>query len=250
MKITLLGTNGWFDTPTGSTPCVLLQTEQFDIIFDAGYGFSKVDQRVDGSKPVYLFISHFHLDHLIGLHTLPKSNFKRGLFIFSLPGATQALDELLAPPYSIPLSNHRFPVSVHELSNGSRPDLPFRLTALPLVHSGPCLGYRLRIEGKVITYCTDTGYCKNAITLARNADLFMTECSLAPGEEAHPGWPHLGPADAAQIALDAQARRLVLIHFDPTQYPTLSARDGAEREARRIFAESYAGKDGMEFDLG
>lgn len=250
MKITLLGTNGWFDTPTGNTPCVLLQTDQYNIIFDAGNGFSKVDHYIDRQKPAFLLISHFHLDHLIGLHTLPKSDFRSGLTILGQLGTQDALEALLAPPYSIPLATHKFDVNVHELNNGSKPSLPFTLTALPLVHSGPCLGFRVEIDGKVITYCTDTGYCENAVTLARGADLFMTECSLAPGEEPHPGWPHLGPALAAEIARDAGAKRLVLVHFDPTHYPTLSKRADAEREARRTFAESYAGHDGMEFPLG
>jgi ribonuclease BN (tRNA processing enzyme) len=248
MKITLLGTNGWFDTPTGSTPCVLLQTNDFDIIFDAGYGFTKVDRLVDGRHPVYLLLSHFHLDHLVGLHTLPKSNFYHGLTILGQPGTVQALNGLLGRPYSMPLDSHRFPVHVIEI-NDSSPNLPFKLTALPLIHSGPCLGYRVEIGGTVVTYCTDTGYCNNAVTLAREADLFLTECSLAPGVEAHPGWPHLSPGEAAQMAQEAAARRLVLIHFDPTQYPTLADRDAAEVEARHIFPESYAGRDGMEISL-
>lgn len=249
MKLTLLGTNGWFDTETGNTPCVLLQTEQFDVIFDAGYGFTKVDRYIDGSKPVYLFLSHFHLDHLIGLHTLPKNHFPRGLTILGQPGTRDALNELLGPPFSVPLSTHRYPVQVQELMNGTHPNLPFNLTALPLVHSGPCLGYRLEINGKVITYCTDTGYCENAVILARQADFFMTECALAPGAAPHPGWPHLNPAEAARIAIQAQARRLILIHFDPTQYPTLSHRKLAEEDARKTFSQSFAGYDGMEFSL-
>lgn len=249
MKITLLGTNGWFDTATGNTPCILLQTGEFDIIFDAGYGFTKADRYVDGSKPVYLLLSHFHLDHLIGLHTLPKSNFHQGLTILGLPGITTALHGLFTPPYSMPVESHPFQVNIAEL-NGRIPSLPFKLTALPLIHSGPCLGYRVEYDGKVVTYCTDTGYCENAVTLAREADLFMTECSLSPGSDPQPEWPHLGPKEAAQIAIEAEARRLLLIHFDPTHYPTLEHRDAAQAEARRTFPASVAGRDGMEFRLG
>ncbi len=248
MKITLLGTNGWFDTATGNTPCVLLQTDDFDIIFDAGYGFTKVDRFIDGRRPVYLLLSHFHLDHLIGLHTLPKSNFQQGLHILGLPGTREALDGLLGPPYSVSILKHAFPVQISDL-NGQKPRLPFGLTSLPLIHSGPCLGYRIEINQRVITYCTDTGYCENAVTLARNADLFMTECSLAPGAEPHPQWPHLGPFEAARIASEAHVRQLALIHFDPTQYPTLEDRDAAEKEARLTFPNSVAGRDGMEFHL-
>ena len=41
MEITFLGTNGWFDTHTGSTTCVLAETENAYIIFDAGGGLYK-----------------------------------------------------------------------------------------------------------------------------------------------------------------------------------------------------------------
>jgi ribonuclease BN (tRNA processing enzyme) len=248
MKITLLGTNGWFDTATGNTPCVLLQTDDFDIIFDAGNGFSKIDHFIDGRRPVYLLLSHFHLDHLIGLHTLPKNNFKQGLTILGLPGVEEALNGLLTPPYAVPLQKHAFPVHITAL-NGQKPTLPFGLTSLPLIHSGPCLGYRVEVNNRVITYCTDTGYCENAVALAQNADIFMTECSLAPGVEPHPQWPHLGPSDAARIASEAHVQRLLLIHFDPTHYPTLVSRDAAEIEARLTFPNSVSGHDGMEFHL-
>ena len=109
MKITLLGTNGWFDTPTGSTPCVLLETSEFIIIFDAGYGFTKIDQFTHGERPAYLLLSHFHLDHLIGLHTLPKNNFARGLTIIGQVGTYQALDSLLSPTFLDPSKNPGLP---------------------------------------------------------------------------------------------------------------------------------------------
>ncbi len=73
--------------------------------------------------------------------------------------------------------------------------LPFPLTCLPLAHPVPCFGFRIVIDGRVIAYCTDTGVCKNAISLAQNADLLITECGLKPGQES-PGWPHLNPENA------------------------------------------------------
>ena len=37
MIITLLGTNGWFDTETGQTMCTLIRTRDYSVILDAGY---------------------------------------------------------------------------------------------------------------------------------------------------------------------------------------------------------------------
>ena len=43
MKIIFLGTNGWYDTNTGNTICVLVKDPRYHIIFDAGNGLYKID---------------------------------------------------------------------------------------------------------------------------------------------------------------------------------------------------------------
>lgn len=246
MRIRLLGTNGWYDNQSGNTPCVLVQTEKFEIIFDAGYGFAKIDQFVKADKPAFLFLSHFHYDHLIGLHTLAKNNFKHGLRIFGLQGIQDTLRLFFNPTFTIPLDKLPFPVTFEEL-DGQSTQLPFTISALPLVHNGPCQGYRLEIDGRIITYCTDTGYCANAVELAKNTDLLLAECTVAPGTEVNPVWPHLSPALAAKIAREAEAKRLILIHFDATSGEEI--REAAELEAQQIFPLSLAGRDGMVIDL-
>jgi ribonuclease BN (tRNA processing enzyme) len=75
----------------------------------------------------------------------------------------------------------------------------------------------------VITYCTDTGICENAIKLAQHADLLITECGLKPGDES-PGWPHLNPENAIRIARQSHAKRLSLMHFGAEVYHTLGER--------------------------
>ena len=73
MEVVFLGTPGWYDTKTGNTTCVLVESKEHLIILDAGNGIHKVDQYHQGQKPVSLFLSHFHLDHIAGLHILNKS---------------------------------------------------------------------------------------------------------------------------------------------------------------------------------
>jgi ribonuclease BN (tRNA processing enzyme) len=86
MQVIFLGTNGWYDTTTGTTCSVLVQSEEFDIIFDAGNGIAKADQYITQEKPVFLFISHLHIDHIAGLHTLVKFRFQKGLHICTQNG--------------------------------------------------------------------------------------------------------------------------------------------------------------------
>lgn len=241
MKVTFLGTNGWFDTATGNTVSVLVQTEEYDIIFDAGNGVAKADRYISQEKPVILFLSHFHIDHIAGLHTLVKFRLKKGLKIYTLPGGAAHLNTFVGEPFTVPLKQLPYPAQVIELEEGIH-KLPFTVECRPLVHPVPCFGYRVEIDGKVITYCTDTGVCNNAITLARNADLLITECALKPGEES-PGWPHLNPQDAIGIAQEAHAKRLALMHFGAEVYKTLEEREAVENEFAKISPGLIAATD-------
>ncbi|MCX6682910.1 MAG: MBL fold metallo-hydrolase [Methanoregula sp.] len=118
----------------------------------------------------------------------------------------------------------------------------------PLVHPVPCYGYRLEIDGKVITYCTDTGVCDNAVTLARGADLLITECGLKPGEVS-PDWPHLNPQDAIGIAQKANAKRLALVHFGAEVYKTLKERKAVQDEFETISPGLIVAVDDLTVDV-
>jgi len=223
MKVTFLGTNGWYDTVTGNTCSVLVQSEKYDIIFDAGNGIAKADRYITQKKPVYLFISHLHIDHINGLHTLVKFRFRQGLHICTQRRTIPDLNAFVREPFTVPFSSLPYPLDIIGLDEGAQTTMPFRVDCLPLVHPVPCIGFRLDLDGKVITYCTDTGVCDNAVTLARNADLFITECGLKPGASS-PDWPHLNPQDAIGIAQRAKAKRLALMHFGAEVYKTLEDR--------------------------
>jgi Metal-dependent hydrolases of the beta-lactamase superfamily III len=235
MQVTFLGTNGWYDSATGNTVSALISAKEYDIILDAGNGIAKADRYLNQEKPAFLFLSHFHLDHTEGLHVLVKFRFKKGLTICGGLGTTVNLAGLLRDPYTVPLDELPFPVTVTELAEGPH-ELPFKVTCLPLVHPVPCMGYRFEIDEKVVTYCTDTGTCDNAVTLARNADLLITECGLRPGEKS-PLWPHMNPEDAIDVAQRAGAKRLALTHFGAEVYKTIEER----RALKTLFGKECPG---------
>jgi ribonuclease BN (tRNA processing enzyme) len=126
--------------------------------------------------------------------------------------------------------------------------LPFTVEAEELNHQSLTLGYRYEIEGKVISYCPDTGFCENAIRLARSSDLLIAECAYKSGQSSE-SWPHLNPETAARIARDAGARSLALVHFDAEIYKTLAERKESEGVARKIFKNTFMTTDDMEIDL-
>lgn len=244
MKVIFLGTNGWYDTETGNTVCTLVRTELYDIILDAGNGIHRADQYLDGGKPAFLFLSHFHIDHIEGFHILAKFRFSKGLIICGPAGSRKILGAFLNTPFTIPLSLLSYPVRILEMP-AETASLPFPVEALPLRHSSLTMGYRIEIDDKTIAYCSDTGYCENAVTLGRSADLLITECAYKKGQFFE-DWPHLNPETATRIACEAGAKRLALTHFDAEVYRTLPERKESEALAAEIFAATTAGIDGLE----
>jgi ribonuclease BN (tRNA processing enzyme) len=249
LKVIFLGTNGWYDTPTGNTICTLIRSERHDIILDAGIGFYKIDHYipVGDEKPATLLLSHFHLDHIYGLHMLVKCRFPHGLTLCGPSGTRKIIETIVNSPFTVSLDRLPFSTAVYELPAESD-RLPFPLGMKPLLHSGVTLGYRIHIDGKIIAYCPDTGYCDNAVALGRDADLLITECAYKSGE-ADETWPHLNPETAARIALEAGAKKLVLTHFAAGTYLTLAERKVSEGAAQGIFPDTLAAMDGTVVDL-
>jgi ribonuclease BN (tRNA processing enzyme) len=247
MKVIFLGTNGWYDTETGNTSCILLETRDYSVILDAGSGLYKLEKYIDWEKPGFLFLSHFHLDHIIGLHTLIKFNFKSGLQIYGQKGTKKVLNQVINQLFTVPFNKLPFRVKIQEISEGTY-HLPFLVKTKFLIHSSACLGYRFEIDKKKIAYCTDTGICKNLKELAKDVDLLITECSLKSGQ-IKPEWPHLNPEMSAEIAKKSNVKKLILTHFDSNIYKTLKERKEAERIAKKIFKKTIAAVDGIEIKL-
>lgn len=247
MQVIFLGTNGWYDTATGNTICVLLKTSKWYIILDAGNGIYKVDNYCHVKKKAYLLLSHFHLDHIVGLHILNKIKSFQSLLIFGPAGTKNILKTIINSPYTMPLTDLPFTTELHELPEDQRA-LPFYVESKPLLHSTLTSGYRMELEGKVISYCPDTGYCENAVELSKNADLLIAECAYKGGQE-NIKWPHLNPEKAARIAKEAGAKMLAFVHFDARVYKSLHERKGAEKQAQKIFQNTFAAEDDMKIEL-
>ncbi|GAB4031165.1 MAG: ribonuclease Z [Elusimicrobiota bacterium] len=219
LKIYFLGTNGWYDTELGSTICTYIKHPDYNIILDAGFGIHKLDRYCDFSKPSHLFLSHLHIDHICGLHLLAKFKFKKGLKIFLKKGLKNKLGRFLSADYTVPLNKLPYKAEIIELKKDIK--LPFKVVFLSLVHSVPVLGYRFEIDGEIISYIMDTGYCENAVKLSKNADLLIAESSYLPGEE-NKDWPHLNPDLAVRLAKASGAKKLALTHFGADKYITKS----------------------------
>lgn len=248
IKVVFLGTNGWYASNTGHTTCVFIESHDCYIIVDAGTGIYKLDQYIMDDKPIFLFLSHFHLEHICGLHILNKFHFKQKMIICCYKSGKKYLDQILAPPYTVPLKDLPFQAEVRELEEGVATGFPFVLTCREVVHASKCFAYRFEIGNKIISCCLDTGICAAIKDISGNADLVIAECSQQSGQK-NTKWPHLNPEDAASLAKNSGAKKLALLHFDALNYQTLARRKKAESAARKIFKNTVATLDNMEIEI-
>ena len=69
-------------------------------------------------------------------------------------------------------------------------------------------------EGKKISFILDTSFCNQAIELAKNADLLISESVYANDlQELAAKHHHMTAYDAAKIAEKAKVKKLILTHF-------------------------------------
>jgi ribonuclease BN (tRNA processing enzyme) len=87
-----------------------------------------------------------------------------------------------------------------------------RLDTIPMEHAGGCCGVRITDQdGTVIGYSGDTGPCAAVVDVARDAALFVSECT-SPAHDVT-GQGHLCAEEAGEAASVAAAERLLLTHF-------------------------------------
>jgi ribonuclease Z len=101
--------------------------------------------------------------------------------------------------------------------------------------------------GRKVVFTGDTRPCATVVEAAEDADLLIHEATF-DDEEKERAYEtgHATATGAAQVALAAKVRRLVLTHVS-ARY----SRDSRSllEEARAVFAETVVGKDGMEIDV-
>ena len=128
-----------------------------------------------------------------------------------------------------------------QIHRGNVVRLPDGRTVDPSLLVGPTRpGRRIVITG-------DTRPCANTLEMSRNADLLVHEATFGD-EEAERALEtgHSTAREAAMIARDADVRRLVLTHFSARYSHDATE---LEREARQVFANVVAARDGTEIEV-
>jgi ribonuclease Z len=102
------------------------------------------------------------------------------------------------------------------------------------------------VPGRKIGLISDTRLCSNCFVIAKDKDLVICDCTFAANEEERAfEYFHMTSAQAAQVAAQSGAKRLILTHFSQ-RYKHVK---DLEEEARAIFPETVAAYDFMKVKL-
>ena len=244
MRVCFLGTGGYHPNERRHTACVMLP--EIGAVFDAGTGMFRVPERL-ATRELFVFLTHAHLDHVVGLPHLLAPMLLGQLDRVCISGAPEYLEAVrthLFAPALFPLmpAFEITPVAPRvSLAGGAT------LTHCRLQHPGGVLAFRLDWPGESLAYVTDTFADGSYVDFLRGVDLLIHECNFADGAE---GWAqktgHSYSSAVARLARDAQVGRLLLTHIDP-RHPEDDPVNLASM--RSIFAATEIAEDLMEIEL-
>lgn len=105
--------------------------------------------------------------------------------------------------------------------------------------------------GRKFVYCTDTVFCESAIELSQDADVLIHEATFAH-QDAQMAFEkmHSTTTMAAQVALAAQVKQLIMTHFSPRYAPgnPLQLKD-LLKEAQSIFPDTLLAYDFFQYEI-
>lgn len=271
MTFTIWGARGTFPAPGpdfarygGHTTCASLRVSPSSwIVIDAGTGLSDLGRRIMAEAQdevrVDLFLSHFHLDHVIGLPFFGPLFSERAKITVHAPAPAAETRSILGGLmggrlFPVPLDRTPARKEFRELEAGTVVG-GVRITSCPLRHPQGSVGFRLEAEGSTIVLANDTehperGIDDRLVAFAGGATWFVYDAMYTPEEYAagKTGWGHSTWLAGTELAEAAGAGTLVLAHFNPAH--TDADLDLILTQARRRRGSTTAAQQGLEMRLG
>lgn len=254
-KLVTFGSNGWMPSSSRETMSFAVEVSNSLVLFDLGTGVSRLDSQLGQEllknyHEIIIFLSHYHMDHIIGLHYLPRFMVNKRV-IMAGPGEyyynltiEKILEQICRSPYfSLELSSFPFDIQFQELKPGCCTVGGVDVDVTFLSHSAPCLGYKV----EDVVYLTDTNTkCNPALTsFCKRSKLMLHEAmydtlgfsELSSTLKAD----HSNALDVAQLASNSDVCALVLTHLNPA-YSEMRLKNMLS-DAQKIFARTTLATD-------
>lgn len=246
-KLIVLGSAAAIPDQQHDNTHLLLVGEERRVLIDSASN-PVVRLRTLGIEPntiTDLIMTHFHPDHISGVPLLIMNMWLLGrsekLSLYGLEHTIRNMEQLL---HAFEWETwQQFPVEVKRLPSQNLASViqaeDFRILSTPLNHFVPTIGLRIEFprSGKVIAYTSDTAPTANVAWLAQGADVLLHE---ATGESLG----HSSATQAGEMATQADAKALYLIHYPPDRSKDLV------KQAKTAFSGQVAlAQDFMEFEF-
>jgi ribonuclease BN (tRNA processing enzyme) len=250
VRVILLGTGGYHPSEERHTACLMLP--EAGIVLDAGTAAFRIARHIQ-TRELDVFLSHAHLDHVVGLTYLLAPLALKQIDVVRLHATEAVLDAVQTHLFSQPIFPVLPPFEMRPLvgSEMTVGQATIRWQTLPS-HPGTSMAYRVEVagpDGRVssFAYVTDTTVDGSYVDFVRGADVLIHECYFP---DAQGQWAtktgHSTTSQVLQLASDAGVGRLVLTHIDPLA----TGDDPLElEESRAIFSRVEIAADGMEIRL-
>jgi len=246
MRLLLLGTTGYHPNDRRQTACLLIP--ECGVMLDAGTGMYRAGRHLRGPE-LDIFLTHAHLDHVIGLTYLFDVRYVHPLQRVTVHAEAAKLEAIDRHLFAEPLFPKRPPCELRPLADKVELAGGGVLTHFPLEHPGGVVGFRLDWPGHSLAYVTDTTARPDVSYLERirGVDLLLHECYFS---DSWAEWAektgHSCTTPVAQLARAANVKRLVLVHINPLD----AEEDPVDLPAARaIFPRTELGEDLMEVEF-
>ncbi|MHA1799497.1 MAG: MBL fold metallo-hydrolase [Candidatus Helarchaeota archaeon] len=214
--MTFIGTGGSSITEERNGVSILIDSET---LIDCSEGTAKRLIKLKKIKDLKeILITHFHLDHSIGIFSILWyywliSNRIKHLNIYG-PSNTENFVENILKLTETPRNAFPYEIKYHEFKEPNVMKIN-DISALHVVHHIETLAYRIDRK-KTVCYTSDTGPFEKIVEFVRNSDLLIHDVSvsLKNAEWAHK-YNHCTSKDAAINARDAKVKILAMVHIMP-----------------------------------